>query len=369
MKKLTAGIFAGILTIVTVNAADAAIATSGYVQEQVGAVDKKVGTLNTLTTTAKDNTVAAINEVVGKVSTNTTNIATNTSDISDLKSSVKDLTTGDNSVAGQIAAKLGQDFPADSTVKAELDKKADKTALEATDAKVATNKTAIDGLDTRVTTVEGNITSLTENKANKADVYTKNDIDGKVSTIDTAIGKKQDKSTEDYAMGTQAGGWKALTADELGALQSGIKAADVTQITTNKTDIAGIKTNIGTVPENKTVVGLIEEAKTAAGTDLTGKLGNLGEGNNTVADALAKKQNLLDDTNVKVAEDSTGNAVTAVTAENGTVTVTLGKSFIEQTKTTGAAGHYVLTADVSETGVTNYQWEKIDRATSESTGS
>ena len=343
MKKLTAGIFAGILTIVTVNAADAAIASKAYVDQERDVVKGMVGTLTNLETSNKTSTVAAINEVKGAVDTNKTNITS-------LQETVDGLTNGAGSVADQIADALGADFPENSTVQAELDKKADKTALETTNTKVTANTTAIDTITKDGGTID---TRISEAKTG----------------LETKIGEKQDKSKNAYSVGTANGGWQALTDDELGALQSGIKSADVTQITTNKTDIAGIKTNIGTVPENKTVVGLIEEAKTAAGTDLTGKLGNLGEGNNTVADALAKKQNLLDNTNVKVAEDSTGNAVTAVTAENGTVTVTLGKSFIEQTKTTGAAGHYVLTADVSETGVTNYQWEKIDRATSESTGS
>ncbi|MDE6250130.1 MAG: hypothetical protein K2M34_00645 [Alphaproteobacteria bacterium] len=73
MKKLTAGIFAGILTIVAVNAANADIATTNYVNQNV---DTKVGSLGALTTTAKNNTVAAINEVNAAVvaaSTSATN--------------------------------------------------------------------------------------------------------------------------------------------------------------------------------------------------------------------------------------------------------------------------------------------------------
>ena len=208
MKKLTAGIFAGILTIVTVNAADAAIATSGYVTEKVGAVDTKVGTLDDLNTSTKESTVAAINAV-------NTAVGTNKSDITQLK------------------------------------------------------------------------TDVSGNKEN-------------ITILTTTVGE-------------------------------------------HATSISGLQ---------KTVNNLTNGDGSVA---------------SQIADALAKKQNLLDNTNVKVA-NSTGNAVTAVTAENGTVTVTLG-NFIEEKTTIGAAGHYVLTADVSETGVANYQWEKIDRATSESTGS
>ena len=208
MNKLTAGIFAGILTNVTVNAADAAIATSGYVTEKVGAVDTKVGTLDDLNTSTKESTVAAINAV-------NTAVGTNKSDITQLK------------------------------------------------------------------------TDVSGNKEN-------------ITILTTTVGE-------------------------------------------HATSISGLQ---------KTVNNLTNGDGSVA---------------SQIADALAKKQNLLDNTNVKVA-NSTGNAVTAVTAENGTVTVTLG-NFIEEKTTIGAAGHYVLTADVSETGVANYQWEKIDRATSESTGS
>lgn len=82
MKKLTAGIFTALLGLVTVNAANAAIPSTNYVDTKIGAVetayqaadtttlnsatgytDQQVGTLSQLTTTAQGNTVAAINEV------------------------------------------------------------------------------------------------------------------------------------------------------------------------------------------------------------------------------------------------------------------------------------------------------------------
>lgn len=307
MKKLTAGIFAGILTIVTVNAADAAIASKAYV-DQKDAVNATA--ITNLTTTVEGHTTS----------------------ITSLQTAVDNLSgDGTGSVADQIADALGKDFPADSTVQAELAKKADKTALEDVTKDGGT-------IDTKISAAQ--------------------------TTLNTEIAKKQDKSTADYAMGTQAGGWKALTADELGALQSGITSAGVTQITTNKTDIAGINTKIGTVAEGKTVVGLIDEAKNAAAGDVDTKLGDLGEGNNTVADALAKKQNMLNGTNVK--ETGNGNAIVSITAADGVVTATKGAVIPEVTKT-GQTGTYVLTATVTESGVTNYMWESIERATAQTT--
>ena len=58
------------------------------------------------------------------------------------------------------------------------------------DGRVTANTTAINALDGRLDTAETNITNLSNNKANAADVYTKTEIDGKVSTINTEIGNK-----------------------------------------------------------------------------------------------------------------------------------------------------------------------------------
>lgn len=268
MKKLTAGIFAGILTIVTVNAADAAIASKAYVDQKDAA---NATAITNLTTTVEEHTTS----------------------IADLKDTVENLAgDGTGSVAEQIAGALGN-IPEGSTVSAELD-------------------------------------------------------------------KKQDKSNADYTMGTAAGGWKALTDEEKGALQSGITSADVTQITTNKNDISGINTKIGTLPEGETsVVTMIQKVETAAGTNVDEKLGNLGEGNETVEDALAKKQDMLNGTNVTTT--GTGNAIVGIEAVNGVVTATKG-AVIPAVTTRGETGTFVLTATVTDTGVTNYMWESIERA-------
>ena len=381
MKKLTAGIFAGILTIVTVNAADAAIATSGYVTEKVGAVDAKVGTLNDLTTSAKGSTVAAINEVVGNVKTNTT-------DISGLKTAVENLGGGESgSVAQQIATELG---------KIDVTKPADAK-----------------GVATSVTQDNGTI-SVTYAQIADADVadnaaIKQSKIDGLTGALDAKLNATTAAST--YETIANVDTIKAKIPEAASATNKLVDTTAMNNALSAKADQNIIGDGF---TSTNTVAKAIEDAKLAAGTDVTDKLGGTFSKDSTVQDALnlkadktqlggnftaentvakaiadittentgtidtriktatdaintelADKQDKLDGTNVKVAEGSTGNAVTAVTAENGTVTVTLGKSFIEEKTTIGAAGHYVLTADVSDTGVANYQWEKIDRATTE----
>lgn len=307
MKKLTAGIFAGILTIVTVNAADAAIASKAYVDQK-----------DTANATAITNL--------------TTTVEGHTTSITSLQTAVDNLSgDGTGSVADQIADALGN-IPEGSTVQAELAKKADKTALEDVTKDGGT-------IDTKISAAQ--------------------------TTLNTEIAKKQDKSTADYAMGTAAGGWKALTDAEKGVLQSGITSGDVAQITTNKNDISGINTKIGTLPEGETdVVTMIQKVETAAGSDLTDKLGEDFPADSTVKAELDKKQNLLDGTNVTTT--GTGNAIVDITAADGVVTATKGAVIPAVTKT-GETGTYVLTATVTESGVTNYMWESIKRATAQTT--
>ncbi|MDE6250129.1 MAG: hypothetical protein K2M34_00640 [Alphaproteobacteria bacterium] len=282
MKKLTAGIFAGILTIVTVNAANAAITSKAYVDGLYNplkeTVDTNTGAITTLTTTVGDADSGLVK------------------DVAKLQTDISSLTGGNGSIASQIADALG-DLGEDTTVKAELD-------------------------------------------------------------------KKQDKSSAAYSMGGENGAWTVMTQAQQDALNSEITKADVAQINTNKSDIATISDKIGEIDEGKTVVGLIDEVKTAASGDVDEKLGDLGDGNNTVADALAKKQDTLGATNVTTT--GSGNVVSAVTADNGVVTVTK-TNVIPAVTTTGQTGTFVLTATVTADGVANYMWESIERAATATT--
>lgn len=297
MKKLTAGIFAGILTIVTVNAADAAIASKAYVDAQ-----DKVNT-------------TAITNLTATVEGHTTSIGS-------LQEAVNNLSgDGTGSVADQIAGALG-DIPEGSTVQAELEKKANKADL-------------------------GTMASK------NADDYST------TAQMNTALANKLDTS-------------KATVAADANYIKSGDGVATNlglldTQVKGNADNISGINTKIGTLPEGETsVVTMIQKVETAAGTNVDEKLGDLGEGNNTVADALAKKQNLLDATNV--IKDGDGNVVTAVSATNGVVTATMGSMMpAVPASAKGETGTYVLTATVTESGVTNYMWESIERATAQTT--
>jgi len=296
MKKLTAGIFAGILTIVTVNAADAAIATKAYVDQQDNA--------------------------------QTTVINANKADIAQLKTDVQGNTTNITNLTTTVGADANS------------------------------------GLQKKVADLEKSVGEGGSVADQIAEALTDYSTTGQMNT---ELDKKQNKSTAAYSLGNAAGGWTPLTADELAAVQSKITAAGVTQITTNANDITTLKAKdteiegkIGDVAEGKTVVQMITDVQTAASGDVDEKLGDLPEGS-TVSAELDKKQNLLNNTNVTTT--GSGNAVTAVSAADGKVTVTMGNTFIPEFTETGETGTYVLTATVTDSGVTNYTWESIERGT------
>lgn len=292
LNKLTAGIFAGILTIVTVNAADAAIASKAYVDEQRDATRELVTTntesITALTQTVADNKKDAEDSIAG------------------LKETVDALTEGGSgSVADQIANALG-DIPENSTVSAEL-------------------------------------------------------------------GRKQDKSTADYMMGTATGGWKALEAAQISALNSGVTTATVGQVATNTSDIA---TNKDAIEANATAIEALGDAYKAADTAINTKIGNLPEGTTSVVQMITKVQsdaaNSVDEKleqystteQMETALDGKVDVNTAVASQM--ITTDANGQITTLPVTEGANGTYVLTATV-DNGKATYYWENIQRGTATAT--
>ena len=202
MKKLTAGIFSALLGIVAVGAADAKIATDGYVTGITGDKADLTGQAS-----GKANLVEAINvkadsSTVGELNTT---VQQNVSDISGLTSTVGTHTTaleklnGANTVDGSVAKAL-------------------KDAMDYTDLKT-----------TGVAT-------------------------------DTVVAGKQDKSTSDYAVGTSDGEWQALTPDQISALNSGVTTDTLTKVGQNT---QAIETLNGDATNENSVAGKISAALNA----------------------------------------------------------------------------------------------------------
>lgn len=190
MKKLTAGIFATLLAVVSTNAANASIASKGYVDQRVGGVSSTVSTLQ------------------GTVSGHTTSIG----EIQDTMETYGDIVTHNSAeyaTAAQGALADTAVQPGDITNVERTTNKTQTLSAESTDAQYPSAKAVwdtiqtetegiassgdLDALGTRVTTAEGEIDTLQTQmtgKANTADLaeyVTKTDADADyaVKSIET----------------------------------------------------------------------------------------------------------------------------------------------------------------------------------------
>ena len=136
----------------------------------------------------------------------------------------------------------------------------------------------IDPLTSRVTTAEGNITSLQSDKANKSDVYTKTEADTEFmdsSEVSTAISNV----VKDYSTTAQMNNAiKTANDTQTNTITSAYQLADTTTLSSAKsyadTEDKKIEDTIGTVTQGKTVVKMIEDVGTTASTNLTNTLKN-----------------------------------------------------------------------------------------------
>ncbi len=281
MKKLTAGIFTVLVSLVSANSANAAIATQGYVDQEVGKVS---GTVSTLTQTVADNKTAAENDATTKAN--------------------KALADAKEYVEGQLGALTDG-------------------KISETQDRVTANEQAIEGLLDSVeamgeaykaadTTLQGNIDNLS----------------GTVSAMDAAY-KLADTNLENslktYADGKASAAQSAAEATaSADATAKANKALEDAKKYADEED-KKIEDTIGTVETGKTVVGMIAEAKTAASTGASEAL-EAYKATNDVAVAAAQSaantaQSEVDALETVVANNksATDTAIETITKENGTI--------------------------------------------------
>ena len=204
MKKLTAGIFATLLAVVSTNAANASIASKGYVDQQVGGVSSTVSTLQ------------------GTVSGHTTSIG----EIQGTMETYGDIVTHNSAeyaTAAQGALADTAVQPGDITNVERTTNKTQTLSAESTDAQYPSAKAVwdtiqtetegiassgdLDALGTRVTTAEGEIDTLQTQMAGKANT----DDLGALAELD-AVGSAQ---ITDGAVATADIADKAVTEAKL----------------------------------------------------------------------------------------------------------------------------------------------------------
>lgn len=231
MKKLTAGIFTVMLGIVAANSADAAVASRGYVDQEVG---KKQDTL----VTGEQGNIAGSNGI--------------------------DVTIVD----GKITIDGTKAQYNDSALKQDIE--ANKTAIAGNTTSIGENKTAIDGLKTSK-----------EDSANKETTYNKDATDKGVKFPTVAVAEEIAKNAAD-----------AVSTD-LTTLEGRVSTNE-TNIGTNTSAITKLnadKTTEGSVDYKiDAATTTITNAYTTADNELDGKITTAkNQADKGVADAAAAK--------------------------------------------------------------------------------
>lgn len=338
MKKLTAGIFATLLAVVSVGAAHAEIASKGYVDQQVG--------------TKAD--AATVSSLQGTVSGHTSQIGT----INDTIGGYGDIVTHDASEFATSAQGAKADTAVQPAAIANVERTTNKTttlSAESTDAQYPSAKAVYDtiqaetsdiassgdlsALTTRVTTAEGEIDTLQTDMAGKANTADLGDL----ATLD-AVGSAQ---ITDGSVATADIADKAVTEAKLSdtvnasldKADTALQAADLADYVT--TDAANAAYAV------KSTEGVASTASTNAQTALT----NIGTLTNLTTEAKTNTVAAINEVATEAAaaasaasaaDTKAGQAQTAATAAQGDVDAL---EAVVNNETTGlAAAHTAIDA-------------------------
>lgn len=296
MKKLTAGIFTVLMGLVTVNAAEAAVASKGYVDEvakaaaaNVTALEQTVGANKT----AAEDAIAAAKKasedaLAAYKETNDAAVAKNADDIA---ANAQSITNVSNAVA------------------------AEKTAREEAD-------TALDGrLDTAegsITTLQGEVAALSGDGENSVATQIANALTEANDYTDTEIKELTEGAvaTNAAAISAMDAAYKAADTQTLADAKAYADGLDSAQKTAFENADKAINDKIGTVAEGKTVVQMIEAAQTAATYDDAEVRGLITDNASDISDNAAAIATKLTDT-TKISEDGV-YVLTAVTVGDDT---------------------------------------------------
>ena len=338
MKKLTAGIFATLLAVVSVGAAHAEIASKGYVDQQVG--------------TKAD--AATVSSLQGTVSGHTSQIGT----INDTIGGYGDIVTHDASEFATSAQGAKADTAVQPAAISNVERTTNKTttlSAESTDAQYPSAKAVydtiqaetegiassgdLDALGTRVTTAEGEIDTLQTQMAGKANTADLGDL----ATLD-AVGSAQ---ITDGSVATADIADKAVTEAKLSdtvnasldKADTALQAADLADYVT--TDAANAAYAV------KSTEGVASTASTNAQTALT----NIGTLTNLTTEAKTNTVAAINEvaseaaaaaSAASAADTKAGQAQTAATAAQGDVDALEG--VVNNAETGLAAAHTAIDA-------------------------
>lgn len=338
MKKLTAGIFATLLAVVSVGAAHAEIASKGYVDQQVG--------------TKAD--AATVTTLQGTVSGHTTQIGT----INETIGGYGDIVTHDASEFATSAQGAKADTAVQPAAIANVERTTNKTttlSAESTDAQYPSAKAVydtiqaetegiassgdLDALGTRVTTAEGEIDTLQTQMAGKANT----DDLGALAELD-AVGSAQ---ITDGAVATADIADKAVTEAKLSdTVNASLDKADTALQATDLADYV-TKTAADAAYADIATEGVASTASTNAQSALT----NIGTLTNLTTEAKTNTVAAINEvaseaaaaaSAASAADTKAGQAQSAATAAQGEVDAL---EAVVNNETTGlAAAHTAIDA-------------------------
>ena len=388
MKKLTAGIFATLLAVVSVGAAHAEIASKGYVDQQVG-TKADAATVTSLqgTVTGHTSQIGTINDTIGGYG----NIVThNASEFA-------------TSAQGALADTAVQ--PADITNVERTTNKTTTLSAESTDAQYPSAKAVYDtiqaetegiassgdlqALGTRVTTAEGEIDTLQTQMAGKANTADLGDLatldavgsaqitDGAVATTDIADKAVTEAKLSDTVNASLDKADSALQRADLAEYVTKEAAdaayADIateTTASTASTNAQKALTNIGTLSEltteakGNTVAAINEVATKATAAASAASAADTKAGQ--AQSAATTAQGEVDALEAVVNNETTGLAAahTAIDAVEGRVTTAEGEIDDIQGQISNMATNETVKG--LQTDVAGLKTSKLDKATYDS---
>ncbi len=332
MKKLTAGIFSVLMGLVSVNAAEAAVASKGYVDTKVGA---NASTIATLTQTVADNKTAAETAVSSEKSAREaadsaldTRVATNTTDITNLKSGKADKAT---TLAGYGIDNAYTKTEADAL----LGTKQNAFELGAnlvwgTDGKLTTSGIATnDSFDA----LQKDVTML------KSDAATAGSVANSIA-----------EALKDYSTTAQVDAKDTATLNAAKAYTDELAEGAVA---TNTSDIAALQTNVSNVYTKTEADTAIADAK-KAGTDAAAALNAYKETNDAAVSANTDAISAINDAEtgiLKQSKDYTDTEIDKLEQSLGTTSGNL-SALSEKVTANENAIKDINDSDVMKSGVT-----------------
>lgn len=253
MKKLTAGIFTVLMGLVSVNAADAAVASKGYVTQEINKVNANVTAVDTKVGDLKYSSVNYITQDEGlTVSAGKLDKA-----IKDLADDLSDATGGSTGRLDAIEATLNGTGEGSVASKIAAAVKTEEDARKAADNALTQKDTALQG---EIDAAEGRLDTI------EADFATKAYADAKVDNA--AIG---DDAATKTTVAPSVAQVAAYVGTQWGSIDDQVKDLSAELGTSN----AGIAGNAAAIEELKT-----------ADTTIDGKIGGEFTAENTVAKAI-----------------------------------------------------------------------------------